>query len=307
MNKRDYFFKYKCVSEYTHLFMNGGKINVIQSMVPVFHDDYIDSIKNGNKLSIVEKVPKDSKFKMFFDIDNKDPIENIENYLNDFLKCFSKYKCIICASNGSFGIHIIFQDYHVDVKDAICIATNHAQNFNGIDTSVYNTGLRMVFSYKKNVPNYYIPKYIYTQQTLISLENTDIYNSKIIDACSILPIYCIPISIQDQGNNIKGNNIKGNNIKGNNIICLDFIDDHYKYVCVKKITKIQDYHILNTESKYCSNIKNYHKNAHIYFVVHNDYIYQKCFCKCSKENPCSNFVGKKHKVSYKIKALMKTF
>lgn len=301
MNKKEYFYKYPTTCNHTHLFMNGGKIHVAHNMVPQFHDDYIDSIKNGKKLSIVEKVPKDSKFKMFFDIDIKKPIENIENYLQNFLESFSNYKCIICTSNGSHGIHIIFQDYNVDIPDAINLANVTKKQFDSIDTSVYKTGLRMVYSYKKNEPSYYIPKFIYTNQTLISLENTDIYNSKIIDACSILPIYCIPVS----NNSLQNYNSTNTNV--NIILCLDFIHDNYKNVHVKKISKIQDYHIINTYNKYCTNINDYHKNAHIYFVVHDGYIYQKCFCKCSKENHCSNFIGKKYKISYKIKALMKKF
>lgn len=297
MNKKEYLIKYFCENNCTHLFMNGGKINVKNTQE--FHEDYLESIKSGVKLSVVEKVPQLSKFKMFLDIDNKEPLDNVQDFLINILHYFD-HKCVICLSNGSHGIHIIFQNFLVSQDEAKIIADKIPSCFN-IDKSVYNTGLRMVFSQKKNLSKYYIPKYIWTGK-LISLDNFDVYNTKILDTCSIIPNVIINVerNLQFYNKLDKTKNLK------HKIYNLSYIHEKYTDISFTKISKINNFYIINTDSNYCTNINDYHKNAYIYFIINCKKIYQKCFCKCSNKS-CSSYIGKKYNVSHvlynEIKAL----
>jgi hypothetical protein len=61
---------------------------------------------------------------------------------------------------------------------------------------------------------------------------------------------------------------------------------------------------INTLSKYCHNIKNNHKNNHIFFIldIKQKHLYQKCFCTCenhakSKQNiKCKDFTSRPIKI-----------
>jgi len=310
MNRRDYLIKYKPISfNMTHVFMNGGKINTLNN--DEFLNDYVKSINNNINLSIVELVPKCNKFKMFFDIDIKN--KNIrEKYIDKFTDIL-KEKCVICISNSttSYGIHIICSDLIVTSEEAIQKANelnnlkiiDDTNNLKIIDTSVYKTGLRMIYSHKKEKQEYYYPKYIW-DEILIELDETFQLSKNVLKVCSIFPItqsYNKQITQYPKVDNCTNNcksMCKVDNEKTKKILDLSFIHEEYRNIIVTKKFKQHNYIILNTKNKYCMNIKKEHKNAYIYFVINNKKeIIQKCFCNCET---CISYKGYIKKIPYKL-------
>lgn len=292
MNKRDYLIKYKPKSfNMTHVFMDGGKIDALNDD---FLNDYLKSINNNTNLSIVELVPKCNKFKMFFDIDIKN--ENIrKSYIDKFTDVL-KEKCVICVSNStsSYGIHIICSDLLVTSEEAIKKANE--LNIPFIDTSVYKTGLRMIYSHKREKQEYYYPKYIW-DEILIELDETFAISKNVLKVCSIFPTQSYNKYSKDICNkDICNKDI--NEINKYKTLDLSFIHERYSSIIITKIFKHHNYIILNTKNKYCMNIEKEHKNAYIYFVINNKKeIIQKCFCNCET---CISYKGFIKKIPYKL-------
>jgi len=145
----------------THLSLTGGKYNVPDFKYDEFYKMYFEELISGNtKLHLVEKV-KDSKFAMFFDLDNNSTISEL--HVSD-IKCISKSiadtlknKDFIVSKRES-KYHINFYNIVVDTQTALSLVKIiecklnelYKEKYNGIiDKSVYKTGLRMLGSFKK--------------------------------------------------------------------------------------------------------------------------------------------------------------
>lgn len=262
----------------THMFMNGGKLSVSEHKRDEFWELYIHLVQKHG-LSLVEKIPKRWKFNMFIDIDVKNCIVSEEIIQMFFETNKIDQSCVVCVGHNTCGIHIIFYDYLVCSNEACEIIKNLKCDFGKLDSSVYYTGLRMVYSWKKDIKQYYYPKYFYIERILsnIECENIEIAKKTSIHANNKIPclntkqIQCMPV--------------KNSNI---NTKFLENISAKYKNITITSVKKYMNCYILYTDTKYCTNIERDHNSRTVYFVVNNQKVYQKCFCRCS-DKTCSTY------------------
>lgn len=140
----------------THLSLTGGKYNVPDEKYNEFYKMYFDELTKGTKMHLVEKV-KDSKFAMFFDLDNTTNMTQITNedikiIINIMVDTLQNKEYIISKRECKY--HINFYNLIVDTNTAINLAkvieSKLNEKYSGIiDKSVYKTGLRMLGSFKK--------------------------------------------------------------------------------------------------------------------------------------------------------------
>lgn len=75
-----------------------------------------------------------------------------------------------------------------------------------------------------------------------------------------------------------------------------------------EITKIHEHEnrfLVSTNSKYCENLKRSHSSNHVWFYIENEFISQKCFCKCETTvgrhyGFCKDFKGRTHRLTDNI-------
>jgi hypothetical protein len=68
---------------------------------------------------------------------------------------------------------------------------------------------------------------------------------------------------------------------------------------VKRIFKSKDAYLIETDSMYCENIKRNHNSNHVWFIVQDGKMRQRCFCQCDtmkgrKNGFCKDFAGREH-------------
>ena len=272
----------------THLLMTGGKLCVKDEQK--FVTEYHSEIQKGKKFSIVEKIDKSLKFKMFLDLDIKDPVDNKINFLEGLMTNCDEHKkgcmAIICEGIGTNGFHIIFQRWNVDSTEANSFVSKLKYD---VDTSVFNTGLRMPFSIKGNVDQYYYPKYLWKNSTMTILKTKEeIHDIRLLEGCCIRTKYktsYIPLQMKDMNHGVK--NLMTRFIRS---IC-----NEYENTNILSTKKIKNCVTCLSDSKYCMNIKKKHGKNHVYFVIKDKLMYQKCHCK--KYN-CDNFKSKPFNVPW---------
>lgn len=283
--------KYKTTSDSpTHLIMTGGKLLVEDEQK--FITDYYAAICRGEKVSIVEKVDKKLKYKMFLDIDIKEELSDKRTFLEGLMSECEKNKpgcmAIICEGVGTHGIHVIFQRWNVDSKEANSFVSKLSYD---IDTSVFNTGLRMPFSIKGKVDQYYYPKYLWKESKMTTLETKEeIYDIRLLEGCCIRTKYktnYTPIQITETGGNVK--NLMTRFVRS---ICQE-----YENINILTTKKIKNYITCLSDSKYCMNVGCSHGKNHVYFVIHNKVMYQKCHCKKYK---CDTFKSKPYNIPWNL-------
>lgn len=299
---------YKNDTNCTHLNMNGGKYKVEDSDVKTFHLEYLKELDNNNQISIVEKIVPTRKFKLFFDFDIKEKIDHLDLLIIEFLYAIEKEnydpKSIICTGINTLGVHIICQNIIVNQIQAFEIF-NKLKSLNlglnkYMDSSVYYTGLRMIWSIKKKQQTYYYPTYIYNEG-IHDITKEQIDRNKLLKACSIHTII--------DNEYIPGPFNKLKCVQNSETFCnlnktLQNLNKNYAYTKITKISKYNDYYILFSNSSYCMNIKESHKNAKVYFILKSKKLYQKCFCKCNIIRPsgemCKDFKSNNINVSYEF-------
>lgn len=140
----------------THLSMNGGKYNIPITDIDNFYKKYYKHIVLENeKISLVEKI-HGQNFKFFIDIDDlKDlKINNVICSIDDTIcNITGKYhESIVLKRKNNDKYHIVWYDLIVDKHKSLDIIKNISDESvkNILDLSVYNLGLRMLKSLKKN-------------------------------------------------------------------------------------------------------------------------------------------------------------
>ena len=93
-----------------------------------------------------------------------------------------------------------------------------------------------------------------------------------------------------------------------------FLQETYenKNIITKSFKKLGNYISCGTNSKFCLNINDFHKNAKVYYVfdLNKKICYQKCFCTCEKQKPftnCRNFKSKPEPVPYSLISYLTSF
>ena len=163
----------------SHVLMDGGVLSVPFDKLNEFHERYVDAVKRGEKLYVVEQ--KSEKYNFFVDIDYKDEssldleeIKDICKVICDKVKRHGGRDCLIsvsppkkCGELTKTGVHLNWPGFVVDqcsaiaLREHILVALSKAKknvDWNDIiDAAVYGnaarktkgSGFRMPWSYKK--------------------------------------------------------------------------------------------------------------------------------------------------------------
>jgi len=274
----------------THVLMDGGILCVPPEETNEFFREYIQTIKSGQKLYVVEQ--KTSRFKFFIDFDYKDPEKLSDADIMQFCS-------IIHSATGSFsdcliartkhrpvkegiktGVHIHWPDLVVDRAEAlkmrskIILALGDGPWETIIDPMVYGgSGLRMLWSHKKPSGDPYIP--------WRSIHGREF--SKEPDA-EILSLFSVRVNGAEPS------------VRSEPVTIVGIEEFIQKYMMGQHKTRVKKIHkhehdgwYIQTDSTFCENIQREHKSNHVWFSIRSGRISQRCF-----DETCSKFSGQEH-------------
>ena len=200
----------------THVSMIGGKWNIPYEKMNTF---FIKYTQNINNMHMVERARYPCK--MFYDIDKEyNPKELCEIYPDKDM--------VVCVNEESNGTHIIFQNWIVESPEE---AINNCMQ--GIDTSVYRSGLRMIGSKKRNKNKRYFPKFRITNGKISDI--SPIINVESLQLCSIL-IPFKSVRFPQTALTKKITNPLKNNTQ--DIFNFSEIDENYKFTQITNVKKL---------------------------------------------------------------------
>lgn len=298
------FSEHRLVMTNTHVMMNGGTMQVQDSKK--FWSSYIEKVITGEKQYIVEM--KLEKFKFYVDFDYKSgaPISD-----DEAKELFTQWEQTIRGPvyvartpsrvvDGFWksGFHLIWSEKPIKkqgytrLRNALIIKTPEVAKF--IDTPT--SGLRMLWSHKYPTGKPYVP-WIRIEKGVIShLETTP--NVTMLDKFSIQALSSSEDVLHTDQASISESESK----------LEAFIRKHIRgqgSCNIKKILRTKAGDIcVQTDSSYCENLGSSHKSNHVWFLIRNDRIYQKCHCTCDVKRrfgvTCKKFTGKAHIVPSSI-------
>jgi hypothetical protein len=280
----------------THLFMDGGKLVLTKEKSEHFWKTYKNMILSNTSICLVERSNAE-KCRFFLDIDLKGRPFDIDAFAQRASIDFPDAVYVVCFRRNEhtiFGVHVIFHSLtYASVAEAKSIAKRFAW-VDGIDESVYSTGLRMIGSVKpQQTPRedtMYLPAYKVYGTTIKKVPKS--ISRRAVDETSIRLSYA---NRKDEASEKK-------------MVCIPCAEDlvpetvllHKNYKdCVTHIQHYKDgYFVANTNSRYCLNTGDEHASAHVYFVIHpkTRMMFQKCFCRCA-DKTCKTFKSKGVKLS----------
>jgi hypothetical protein len=273
----------------THVLMDGGVLHVDNT--DLFHRQYIEELRKGNKLYVVEL--KTEVFRFFVDIDykakealNSDEIISLVKRLNKVIgsRCF-----IALAEPREFqglvktGIHVHWPGILVTKQDAIKLRTRLVLEVpeanEWIDASVYSgSGLRLVWSHKPDSGPYRpwktikgdsigpLPREPSLDVLLLFSIRTTIDSKETVQEDSVVDCSRLEQFIQQ--------NMKG---QESSHVLRVFRTKSEKSLCVQ------------TDSKYCERIQNKHRRNHVWFRIKRFQIQQLCL-----DEDCKAFEGRSY-------------
>ena len=266
--------------EATHLFMDGGMVNVSCDMLPRFLKAYVRFINSGDTICLVEKLGNGCLMRFFLDVDKCDRCD----YILDVADAVMGANGRVYGCTQGCGVHIVYDSVvtmHEAREYANAIKLKAGYKGQYIDCSVYASGLRMLGSCKPNTNRWYMPVGNMGDSLSIQMLKESVVRIK---------------SVSVEPNNIT-------NTTQQTIPELAKLANEYTQSRILKVTKRGDFLCLQTDSKYCTNVARNHKSAHVYFVVNkNMQVYQKCHCSCLTHSGrvfslCSNYKSKRVKLS----------
>jgi len=162
----------------SHVLMDGGKLSVPFDRLNEFYEKYIEAVKSGEKIYVVEQ--KTETYNFFVDIDYKAPeplgideIHDISKIICDTVKSYGGRECLVsvalprkCGDVMKTGIHLNWPNFVVDQETAVTLRQYILMSLSKskssidwgqiIDSSVYGcamrktkgSGFRMPWSYK---------------------------------------------------------------------------------------------------------------------------------------------------------------
>ena len=305
-------FKTNDAKNATHLSLKGGKYNIDEKNIYNFFKYYYNNYKT-EKLYIVEKINKED-FKLFYDLDSKDINLNddlVIKFINDVektilnLNCNANINYILHKSDTRY--HLIYPDIIIDtniihyINDKLCKLNEIYKKI--IDNSVYNTGLRLIGSYKTNSNKVYeiynIFKKEYNNLTFelllkSSIKNFD--NNKKLQ----LNIELHTDLTTDLNINLKKNEIKNETLKPNT---LQYYTNNIFYENLKHlitdIKKENNIEFILLKERHCPFYNCEHKRKQYYLYLEYNTVTYNCKLRCYN----SECKGK----SIKIKTKMDSF
>ena len=163
----------------SHVLMDGGVLSVPFDTLDTFHEKYIEAVKNGERLYVVEQ--KTERYNFFVDIDYKAPealelreIKDICKIICDKVRRHGGKECLVSVAPPKkcpgglvkTGVHLNWHGFVVDQASAVALrehiiltlATTKSGDWDSIiDAAVYGnasrktkgSGFRMPWSYKR--------------------------------------------------------------------------------------------------------------------------------------------------------------
>ena len=275
----------------THVVMTGGTLEVVDTVG--FYGRYIQRVVLGQKQHIVEM--KTDKFKFYIDFDLKDdePMQD-----DRALQIFRDWESVIPGPvyiaktparivDGKWksGFHLIWPDrvvtkqVYAKLRNSAILKTPEFADFIDVPSS----GLRMLWSHKHPVGKPYIPFVSIMHGVIHTLNPTPDVNM----------LVKFSIRVEDQTSDVQSPNTDS--------ALEEFIRKHVKgqEACnIKRMITNKQGIVVQTDSTYCENLGGRHKSNHVWFLIKNGQIHQKCHCKCDvkrlKGVTCSKFSGTGH-------------
>lgn len=259
------------VNETTHLIMTGGKLNIKPEMMLKFLAQYVKSIRNGETLTIVEKLGNNCTMRFFLDVDKKNINKGLIDCIEHILPGVT-YR--VYSKEEGEGAHIIF-DKVVYKSEAISLANSIIDeldhNFRKyIDCSVYSTGLRMIGS-SKFINNAYIDTCYMPLGNVKQDMNLQMLKESIVRLKTI--------------ENIE-NVLQCEKIQSN---IFSKLSKYYEGVKILGVRKYESCISIRIDSHYCQNVERNHRSNHVYIVLDKSRnLYQKCY------NTSDDITGRKY-------------
>lgn len=287
-------------SIFSHVSMNGSSSLLVPVLdVPHFFTEYINQVKAGNKLYLVEAKTK--LFKFFMDIDyisaDKLTHESILDIAKKINTCIPG-RCLVSISKScrkkdgiKSGIHLHWPDMIVTKKKALDLRLKVPEDLiEFVDESVYKgSGLRMLWSFKKTGESAYTPFHDLSSDSPLSSE----------PSVELLRLF----SIRSEFDDIFSEPTDETSIDDGCHIST-FIRENFKgqeNLSIKKMKNEPNKITIQTNSHFCEKIHTSHKSNHVFFVIDKKTftIFQKCF-----DSDCAKFESRRRRLSPTIKEII---
>lgn len=274
--------------------MDGGVLDVPQKDMDAFFVEYLAALRRKQKVYVVEQ--KTDVFKFFVDLDWRadEPLSD-EQLLGIIEKmctvvqgrCIAARAPVRTEEDGRLksGVHIHWPDAHVTRAEALAFRTRILLEMDDdpewnerIDSSVYGgSGLRMIGSHKLPTGDPYVP-WVPGEPQEITLE-----------------------LLKDHSIRCKEDEAQSTVSEITNHAPLEAYIRKYlpgqELARVKRIGRRGKESLwVQTDSRYCENIKGDHKSNHVWFSVYGDTICQRCH----DEDTCKGYVGREYILSPSI-------
>lgn len=257
----------------THMCMNGGMLRVPDLEMDEFFARYAESVVTG-RLYLVEKITP--RFRFFLDLDWTGDPPNLPALAETLTKAIGVAPLIAATppkpkdGGTKYGIHAHWPEVIVDRAEALELRERLPADVKRYaDASVYSTGLRMLWSYKKDGSLPYVPlDEQFKPVTAPDVRALRRFSIKAKGAASHVPV--------ESGS-----------------LLLEFVRKYIPgqaTVNFKKRTKQR----IESDSRYCERIGREHRSNHVYFVVdpQRRTVHQGCF-----DEECKDFAGKRYILS----------
>lgn len=274
----------------THVLMDGGILDVPLADLDAFYIEYLSAIRRGHKVYVVEQ--KTDVFRFFVDLDYKADEALDDGTLLTLVQTMCEVvpgRCLVARApirivneKMKSGVHIHWPDTYVTRSEALAYRTRILLELEGpewaecIDASVYGgSGLRMLWSHKKPTGDPYVPWEPGTPAPEPTLE--------------LLRLFSIRTAEHTPTVTVEGSN--------------DALERYIqKYIPghagarVKRIGQKGSTRWVQTDSRYCENVKREHKSNHVWFSITGDRICQMCH----DTETCHGYVGPEYILSPSI-------
>lgn len=282
----------------THTIMNGGTLEI--SNLEDFHKRYVEKILTGEKQYIVEL--KTDPFKFYIDFDYKGSETLAEDSALEIFKQWeesvsgpvyvARARPRMVDGLWKSGFHLVWPERTVTkatytrYKNSIVLSTPSVKEFIDEPTS----GLRILWSHKHPVGKPYLP--------WICIHKGVVKHLETVPNSTMLSRFSIRASEETTGDQERSESSEAleNFIR-------KYIRGHS--ACnVKKILKRGEDLVIQTDSTYCENLGDRHKSNHVWFIIHDGKISQKCHCKCDvvrkKGKKCKDFTGTPYRLPLSV-------
>lgn len=283
----------------THTLMNGGTLQILN--IDDFHKRYMERAILGEKQYIVELKTDPFKFYIDFDYKNQDPLPD-EEALRLLIAWEEAVPGPIYVARSpprivdglwKSGFHVIWPErtvtkaWYTRLRNSIILKTPEVADFIDSPTS----GLRMLWSHKFPVGKPYVP--------WIKIHKSKVTNLDTTPNVQMLSLFSIKSDEEAQ--------VPSSGPSQSSGALEEFIRKYIRghEACnIKKILRRGNDLVIQTDSTYCDNLGDCHRSNHVWFLVRNGRIHQKCHCKCDvvrkRGKKCKDFTGTPYVVPQSI-------